>query len=83
VTVSTQINSELHSTFREIYKLQPNLNLTDTALADYMNSDRDTAPMEELEKRKLNQTLKRSMEGLLTIKELTFAVMHTIKGDRL
>ena len=48
-----------------------------------MNSDGDNAPIEELEKRKFNQTLSRSMEGLLTIKELTFAVMHTIKGDRL
>jgi hypothetical protein len=63
------------------YKLQTNLNLTNTALADYMNSDGHTAPMEELEKRKLNQTLSRSMEGLFTINELTFAVMHTMTGD--
>ena len=55
VTESPQINTELHSTFRDIYKLQPNLNLTNTALEDYMNSDGDTAPMEELEKRKLTK----------------------------
>ena len=44
VTENKLINSELLSTFRDIYKLQQNLNLTDTALDDYMNSDGDTAP---------------------------------------
>ena len=53
VTESSQINTELHSTFKEIYKLQPNLNHTRDALADYMNSDGNTAPMEELQRRKL------------------------------
>ena len=81
VTENRIINSELHSTFRDIYKLKPTLDLTDTALTDYMNSDGDTAPLEELEKRKLTATLSRSMEGLLTIKELTYAVMVTMKGD--
>ena len=46
-----------------------------------MNSDGDTAPMEELNKRKLPPTLSNSMEGLLRIKALTHAVMVTIKGD--
>ena len=64
VTENKLINSELHSTFRDIYKLQQNLNLTDTALDDYMNSDGDTAPMEELNKRKLSPALSKSMEGL-------------------
>ena len=53
VTENKLINSKLHSTFRDIYKLQKNLKLTDTALDDYMNSDGDAAPMEELNKRKL------------------------------
>ena len=46
-----------------------------------MNSDGDTAPMEELNKRKLPTNIKKSMEGLLTIKELTHAVMVTMNGD--
>ena len=37
--------------------------------------------MEDLEKRKHNATMSESMEGLLTIKKLTHAVMVTIKGD--
>ena len=37
--------------------------------------------MEELEKRKRNKTMSKSMEGLPTIKELTHAVMVTMKGD--
>ena len=45
VTENKLINSELHSTFWDIYKLQQNLNLTDTALDDYMNSDGDTDPL--------------------------------------
>ena len=81
VTESSQINTELHSTFKDIYKLQTNLNHTKNALADYLNSDGDTAPMEELQRRKLPRALKQSMEGLLTIKELTEAVMVSMNGN--
>ena len=60
-TESSQVNTELHSTFKDIYKLQTNLNHTKNALADYLNSDGDTEPMKELQRRKLPRELKRSM----------------------
>ena len=75
------IRSELHTTFKDIYKLHHNLNLDPTAIEDYMNSDGDTAPMDELRKRKTSQEMSNSMEGLLTLEELTNAVMKTMKGD--
>ena len=46
-----------------------------------MNSDGDTAPMEELRKRKISKEMSDNMEGLLTLEELTHAVMETMKGD--
>ena len=48
-----QIYSELHNTFRQIYKEQSNLDLSPDALQNFLNSDGDTEPMAELSKRKL------------------------------
>ena len=46
-----------------------------------MNSDGDTAPMDELRKRKISKEMSDNMEGLLTLEELTHAGLKTIKGD--
>ena len=81
VTENTQVRSELHQTFKTIYSEQPNLNLSQSALSDYIHSDGDTAPMKELNKRKISLELSRSMEGPLTTEEPTNTVMHTMKGD--
>ena len=75
------IRSALHTTFKDIYREQHNLNLEPNAIEDYMNSNGDTAPMDELRKRKTSQEMSNSMEGLLTLEELTNAVMKTMKGD--
>ena len=52
----------MHSTFKEIYKEQENLNHSPNALQDYLNSDGDTEPMIELNKRKINKQDSLKME---------------------
>ena len=74
------MRTEMHSTFRDIYKLQENLNLAPTALQDYLNSDGDTEPMNELNKRKIQKQDSLNMEGLLTTEELTHALFKVMKG---
>ena len=55
ITNSKQINTELHATFQEIYKQQQNLDTSPNALKDFLCTDNDTKPMEELEKRKITK----------------------------
>ena len=81
VTENKQIYSELHDTFRQIYKEQPNLDTSQNALEDFLNSDNDTEPLKELNKRKLTLNQSRKMEGLLTTKELTYSLFNTMKAD--
>ena len=45
------IRAEMHRSFKEIYSIQTNLNRTQTALEDFLNSDNDTEPLEELKRR--------------------------------
>ena len=59
ITNSKQINIELHTTFQDIYKHQQNLDTSQNALKDFLCTDNDTKPMEELENRKITKLLVR------------------------
>ena len=54
ITDNPLIWTEMHSTFKEIFREQENLSHSPNALQDYLNSDGDTEPMIELNKRKIN-----------------------------
>ena len=71
MTDNKQIQTELHTAFQDIYKLQPNLDTSQNALTDLLCTDGDTKPLEELERRKIPKRLANSMEGMLTTHELT------------
>ena len=80
ITDTKQIRTELHTTFQDIYKLQANLDTSTNALTDFLCSDGDTKPLEELKKRQIPKTLANSMEGMLTIEELTHCLFKVMKG---
>ena len=65
------IRTELHTTFQDIYKLQPNIDTSPNSLTNFLCSDNDTKPLEEFNKRKIPKIIANSMEGMLTIDELT------------
>ena len=80
LTDTTQIRTELHSAFQDIYKLQPTLDTSQNSLTDFLCSDGDTKPLEELENRKLPKRLANTMEGMLTTDELTHCLFKIMKG---
>ena len=80
ITDSTQIRTELHNTFQEIYKAQPNLDTTPGSLTSFLCSDGDTKPLEELHHRKIPRNISNSMEGMLTTSELTNCLFKVMKG---
>ena len=51
ITNSNHIRAELQSSFQDIYKLQPELDKSQSALTNFLCSDDDTKPLEELESR--------------------------------
>ena len=80
ITDTTQIRTELHTAFQDIYKLQPNIDTSQNAITHFLSSDGDTKPLEELEKRKIPKILANSMEGMLTTQELTYCLFKVMKG---
>ena len=80
ITDSTQIRTELHDTFQNIYKKQPDLDTTPEALTNFLCSDGDTKPLEELHHRKIHRNISTSMEGMLTTNELTHCLFNIMKG---
>ena len=80
ITDTKQIRRELHTAFQDIYKIQTNLDTSQNALTDFLCSDGDTKPLEELEKRKIPKILANSMEGMLTTEELTHCLFKVMKG---
>ena len=67
--------------FQTIFDKQPDLKNTTQDILDYLNSDGETKPLEELNKSKITPDKEHKMEGLLTLKELTEALFHHMKGD--
>ena len=65
--------------FQTIFNKQPNLKTDKNDIIDFLNSDNDTKPLEEL-KKKLSYAQALTMEGLLSHKELTTALFHHMKG---
>ena len=80
ITDTKQIRRELHTAFQDIYKLQPNIDISQNAITHFLSSDGDTKPLEELEKRKIPKRMANSMEGMLTTQELTHCLFKVMKG---
>ena len=49
-------------------------------LSIFLNSDGDTAPYQELRKRRITTDTTQNMEGLLTLEELTKCLFNHMKG---
>ena len=80
ITDPKQIRSQMYTTFQEIYTAQPDLDTSPDALFNFLSSDEDTKPLEELNKRQITRQLSNSMEGLLTVEELTKCLFNVMKG---
>ena len=81
ITDTTLIRTELHTTFQDIYKLQPNIDTSPNSLTNFLCSDNDTKPLQELNKRKISKRLANSMEGMLTTDELTHCLFKVMNGS--
>ena len=68
ITDSTLIRTEMHTTFKEIYKKTSTTH--PSALEDYLNSYGDGEPLAELNRRRINKQDSLKMEGLLSLQNL-------------
>ena len=80
ITNNDLIRYEMTSAFQKIFNAQPNLHNSTHDIIKYLNSDGDTAPYEELCKKKITHETAQKMEGLLTITELTDCLFNHMKG---
>ena len=81
ITEPKQIRTEMHTAFQEIYKTQAQLDTSHDALRNFLSSDGDTEPQNELNRRRLSRELANSMEGMLTTEELTKCLYKVMNGD--
>ena len=80
ITNSELIRYEMTSAFQNIFNAQPNLHNSTQHIIEYLNSDGDNAPYEELCKKRITPDVAQSMEGLLTLEELTDCLFNHMKG---
>ena len=80
ITNSDLIRYEMTSAFQKIFNAQPNLHNSTNDIINYLNSDGDTAPCEELYKKRITPDTAQKMEGLLTLNELTDSLFNHMKG---
>ena len=81
ITDADLIRYEVKSSFQKIFQAQNNLQNTTHDIEHFLNSDGDTKPLHELNKRKLTPDSAQKMEGLLTIEELTSCLFNHMKGN--
>ena len=67
ITNNDLIRYNMTAAFQTIFDKQPDLKNTTQDIIDYLNSDGDTKPLEELNKRKITPYKAQQMEGLLTL----------------
>ena len=80
ITNSDLIRYEMTSAFQSIFNAQPNLHNSTQNIIGYLNSDGDSAPYEEVCKKRISPETAHSMEGLLTLTELTDSLFNHMKG---
>ena len=75
ITNNDLVRYNMTTAFQTIFEQQPNLANSKQDIIDFLNSDGDTKPLEELNKRKITPNNAQKMEGLLTLQELTSALL--------
>ena len=81
ITDNDLIRYNMTEAFQKIFNKQHDLTTDTQDIIDFLNSDGDTRPMEELRKRQLSYTQSLKMEGLLTHLELSNALHFHMKGS--
>ena len=81
ITDNDLIRYEMTSAFQQIFNAQPNLHNSTLNITEYLKSDGDTAPYEEICKKRITPNTAQKMEGLLTIDELTNSLFNHMKGS--
>ena len=74
ITDNDLVRYNMTTAFQTIFDQQPNLANTTQDIIEFLNSDGDTKPLEELNKHKITPNKAQKMEGLLKLKELTNAL---------
>ena len=77
ITNTDQIRTEIHTTYKNIYKTQTDLDTSPNSLTNFLNSNGDTQPLEELEKRKISRNLANTMKE----EEKTHCLFNIMKGS--
>jgi hypothetical protein len=80
VTNNDLVGYNMTTAFQSIFEQQPNLANSKQDIIDFLNSDGDTKPLDELNKRKITQNNAQKLEGLLTLQELNSALFKHMKG---
>jgi hypothetical protein len=80
ITNSDLVRYNMTTAFQIIFDTQPDLANNKQDIIDFLNSNGDTKPLEELNKCKLTQHNAQKMEGLHTLPELTSALFKHMKG---
>ena len=80
ITNSDLIRYEVTSAFQKIFNSQPNLHNDTQDIISFLNSDGDTAPYKEVCKKQITPDVAQSMEGLLTVDEMTNSLFNHMKG---
>ena len=81
ITDADLIRYEVKASFQKIFQAQTNLQSKTNDIEHFLNSDDDTEPLQEINKRKLAPDAAKKMEGLLTIEELTNSLFNHMKGN--
>ena len=81
ITNGDAIREEARHSFQKIFDLQDKLKTNTNDIINYLNSDGDAGPMEALTYRRITREDAMSMEGPLTIEELTTALFKHMKGS--
>ena len=80
ITNSNLIRYEMTSAFQKIFDTQPDMHNDTQDIINFLNSDGDTAPYQEICKKQITPETAQSMEGLLTLDELTNSLFNHMKG---
>ena len=81
-TEPRKILNEFQKKFQAIYSNQPDVDGSETNIKNFLNSDGDTQPLNELyaQKSKITEEEFHEMEGPLSDSELTNTLMNLMKG---
>ena len=75
-----EIRDEMRKFYQEIFAKQE-IEEVEDSIKEYLNLDNDDEPLKEINSRKLSDKARDSLEGAISLQELTKALREDMKGD--